>query len=91
MLPEHALTALGFLHTHGIKVPEEASVICRTSDLFLDFFIPTMAHYAIDCVKFGRSAAALAVDVVRHGPGRWRSVKLMPAFVAGQTLARKAL
>lgn len=89
ILPEHALTTLGYLHSRGVKIPDDASLICRTSDLFLDFCIPTVAHYAIDCVKFGQSVAALAVDVIRHGPGRWRSVKLLPAFVPGQTLAKR--
>jgi DNA-binding LacI/PurR family transcriptional regulator len=89
MLPEHALTTLGFLYSKGIRVPEDASVISRTSSQFLDFCIPTIAHYAIDCVKFGEAAAALALEVVRHGPGRLRSVKLLPSFIPGQTMMKR--
>jgi hypothetical protein len=40
-------------------------------------------------VKFGHAAAALAVDVIRHGAGLRRHVKIMPKFVAGQMFGKK--
>ena len=88
MLPEHTLTVLGLLHSRGVEVPADSEVICRTDDIILEFCVPTVAHYSIDCVKFGHAAGALAVDVIRHGAGRHRQVKILPEFVPGQTLGK---
>lgn len=85
-LAEHTLTTLGFLHSQGVRVPADASVICCTDSPFLDFHIPSVAQYHIDCVKSGHAVGALAVDVIRHGAGRSRHVKIVPEFVPGQTL-----
>ena len=84
--PEQTLTTLGFLHSQGVRVPADASVICCTDNPFLDFHIPSVAQYRIDCVKSGHAVGALAVDVIRHGAGRSRHVKIVPGFVPGQTL-----
>ena len=84
-LAEHTLTTLGFLQSQGVRVPADASVICRIDSPFLDFHIPSVAQYRIDCVKSGHAVGALAVDVIRHGAGRSRPVKIVPEFVPGQT------
>ena len=89
MLPEHALTTLGFLRSHGVEVPADAAVISRTDDIFLDFRIPSVAHYRIDCVKFGRACGALAVAVIRHGAGQSRQVKIIPEFIPGQSFGQR--
>ena len=83
---EHTLTTLGFLQSEGVRVPADASVICCIDSPFLDYCIPSVAQYRIDCVKSGHAVGALAVDVIRHGAGRSRHVKIGPEFVPGQTL-----
>ena len=88
--PEPTLTTLGFLHSQGVSVPADASVICCIDSPFLDFHIPSVAHYRIDCVKSGHAVGALAVDVIRHGAGRSRHVKIVPEFVAGESLVSGA-
>jgi len=87
--PEQTLTTLGFLHSQGVRVPGDASVICSTDNPFLDFLIPSVAQYHIDCVKSGHIAGAMVVDVIRHGSGRSRHVKIVPEFVPGQTLGKE--
>jgi DNA-binding LacI/PurR family transcriptional regulator len=84
--PEPTLTTLGFLQSQGVRVPADASVICCIDSPFLDFHIPSVAQYRIDCVKSGHTVGALALDVIRHGAGRCRHVKIVPQFVSGQTL-----
>jgi DNA-binding LacI/PurR family transcriptional regulator/DNA-binding transcriptional regulator YhcF (GntR family) len=84
--PEPTLTTLGFLQSQGVSVPADASVICCVDSPFLEFHIPSVARYHIDCVKSGHVAGALVVDVIRHGAGRSRHVKIVPEFVPGQTL-----
>lgn len=88
--PEPTLTTLGFLHSQGVKVPADASVICCIDSPFLDFHIPSVAQYRIDCVKSGHALGALVVGVIRHGAGRSRHVKIVPEFVTGQTLVAGA-
>jgi len=83
--PEHTLTTLGFLQSQGVKVPADAAVISCIDSPFLDFHIPSVAQYHIDCVKSGQALGALAVDVIRHGAGRSRHVRLVPEFKPGQT------
>lgn len=87
--PEHTLTTLGYLQSQGMRVPADASVICCVNSPFLDFHIPSVAQYRIDCVKSGHLAGALVVDVIRHGAGRSRHVKIVPEFVPGQTLGKQ--
>ncbi len=66
------------------------ALICCIDSPFLDFHIPSVAQYHMDCVKSGHAVGALAVDVIRHGAGRSRHVKIVPAFGPGQTLASGA-
>ena len=87
--PEHTLTTLGFLQSQVVRVPADASVICCIDDPILDFHIPSVTQYHIDCVKSGHAAGALAVDIIRHGAGRSRHVKIVPEFVPGQTLGKR--
>lgn len=90
---EHTLTTLGFLQSRGVRMPSDAAVISCVDSPFLDFHIPSVAQYRIDCVKSGHAIGALSVAVIRGGPGRSRQVKIVPEFVPGQTVvpgARKA-
>ena len=88
-LAEHTLTTLGFLQSQGVRVPADASVICCCDSPFLDFHIPSVARYHLDCVKYGHASGAMVVDVIRHGAGRSRHVKITPEFVPGETLREK--
>lgn len=87
MLPEHALTILGFLQSQHWRVPGNAALICRSHDIVLNYVVPSVAHYQIDCVKNGYKTADLLVDIIRHGRGKPRHIKIMPEFVPGDTLA----
>lgn len=87
MLPEHTLTILGFLQDRGWRVPGHAALICRSHDMVLNFVVPSVAHYQIDCVKNGYKTADLLLDIIRHGQGKIRHIKIMPEFVSGGTLA----
>lgn len=89
MSPEQTLTTLGFLQSQGVRVPDDASVICHGDDPFLDWLTPSVAQYHLDCVNYGHASGAMVVDVIRHGAGRSRHVKILPEFVPGQTLREK--
>ena len=34
----------------------------------------------------GRKAATMLLDLIRHGPGKIRSVQILPEFVRGETI-----
>lgn len=84
--PEHTFTVLGFLHKLGRRVPEDVAVISRLDDQYLAYSIPSVARYRVDGERMGRRAAELLLDQIHHGPGKIRSVKLLPEFVPGETL-----
>ena len=84
--PEHCLTILCHLQNAGLRVPGDAAIICGWDDLCLHYSIPTIAHYCQEDAKAGRKAAALLLDQFKHGPGKIRTVRIMPEFVSGGTL-----
>lgn len=55
-------------------------------DWLLDFTVPTMARYRNDEKARGRKIGDLILSQIRHGPGKVRSVLLMPEFVPGGTV-----
>ena len=45
-----------------------------------------MARDYFGGTKMGRKIASILLDLIRHGPGKIRSVQILPEFVAGETL-----
>jgi DNA-binding LacI/PurR family transcriptional regulator len=84
--PEHTFAVLGFLHKLGRRVPEEVAVISRVDDQYLAYSVPSVARYKVDGERMGRRAAELLLDQIHHGPGKIRSIRLLPEFVPGETL-----
>ncbi|MCX8155734.1 MAG: substrate-binding domain-containing protein [Verrucomicrobiae bacterium] len=84
--PEHTFTVIGFLHKLGLRVPEDVAVISRVDDQYLAYSIPSVARYRVDGERMGRRAAELLLDQIQHGPGKIRSIRLLPEFVPGETL-----
>lgn len=86
--PEHCLTTLCHLMNAGLRIPADAEIISGWDDLCLHYSVPTIAHYRIDGAKLGRKAAAMLLDMLKHGPGKMRSVKILPEFVPGGTIKK---
>ena len=40
----------------------------------------------MDGAEFGRKTAALLLDLLREGPGKVRTVRVLPKFVPGESL-----
>ena len=83
---EHCLTILGHIINAGLRVPADAAIIAGWDDEFLHYAVPVFARYRIDGAKMGRKAATMLLDLIRHGPGKIRSMKIVPEFVAGETI-----
>lgn len=82
----HALTALTHLLRRGVRVPQNVAVISRDDDAFLDFVVPRVARYVSDPAQFARRLSRAALTLAQQGTAPIRPVRLMPRFVAGETL-----
>lgn len=83
----HMLTVLGWLQRRGLRVPDDVSVVCRDDDPFLEFVVPVPARYALNAALFARKISRLATGLVAAGAIRPRDYRILPNFVAGETLA----
>lgn len=84
--PEHCLTTLCHLLQAGLRVPEDAAIISGWDDQFLRYAAPSVAHYRVDGAELGRKAATLLLDLLSEGPGKVRTVRVLPKFVPGESL-----
>jgi LacI family transcriptional regulator len=85
-----ALTALCFLMDKGRKLPQEAALISRNHDSFLEEVVPTMAHYSCDPTLFARKISRTVLRLVQGDVAQPMAVRVMPRFVPGETLGRAA-
>ena len=72
-------------------MPGDAVLIYRSHDMMLNYVVPSVAHYQIDCVKNGYKTADLLVDIIRHGQGKTRHIKILPEVIPGDTFAPRNL
>lgn len=84
--PEDCVTTLCQLQRAGIGVPGEIDILAGWDDPILDYTVPVISRYQIDTIKYGRMVGAMLLDIIRHGPGRIRELRMMPDFAAGGTL-----
>ncbi|MBI5773231.1 MAG: substrate-binding domain-containing protein [Verrucomicrobia bacterium] len=82
----HALTALTHLSRRGVRVPQEVAVVSRDDDAFLEFVVPRMARYTSDPAQFARRVARVAMQLAQQGFAAPRAVRLMPRYLAGETV-----
>lgn len=84
--PMHALTAVTHLARRD-RLPPRVSLIARDDDSFLGHVVPRVARYVASPAAFARKVSALVLEMARSGAAGPQDVRLMPAFVPGETLA----
>lgn len=84
----HLLTVLGWLQFREIQVGNAVSVICRDDEPFLESVLPTPARYTLKAQVFARKISHLVAEVVARGTARPGVHRMLPTFVAGDTLGR---
>ena len=82
----HALTALGYLLQRGLRFPEQAALIARDHDMFLEAVVPSIASYRVDPVAFAHKLSHVALDLTSGGNPAPRQHLLMPKLIPGRTL-----
>ena len=84
--PEDCLSVLCVLLGARVRVPETVALISGWDDHFLHHAVPSVACYRADGVELGRKLAQLLADLLLHGPGKARHLRVLPKFVPGGTL-----
>ncbi|MBM3860915.1 MAG: GntR family transcriptional regulator [Verrucomicrobia bacterium] len=82
----HVLTVVTHLLRRGLRIPEDVAVISRDDDVFLEFLTPAVTRYVSAPEKFAQRLSQAAIQLARTGFAPRKPVRLMPAFVAGETV-----
>jgi len=89
-LVTHAMPALlvaSELIRRGINIPKDASIVCRDTDLFLEYFSPAIARYQVDPQLHARRLGRLVLQYASGGAPKTRTVRLMPKFHPAESIA----
>lgn len=85
----YAFAAMGYLARSGFRIPEELSLATQVADSpIIQYAFPSLAHYRVDWDLFARKLTQLVIRVVGAGVPEPCHVRLLPEFVAGDSLAR---
>jgi LacI family transcriptional regulator len=85
-----ALMTASELVRRELRIPGDVAVISRDSDHFLEYFSPHLAHYTADPDGYARRLAGFIARLARGAPCRAKAVRIMPQFVAGESLESAA-
>lgn len=84
--PKHVLTVVTHLQRHGKRIPQDVAVISRDDAYFLESTSPVIARYATNPTGLARRVAMCARQLAETGALSASAVRLMPTFVAGETI-----
>lgn len=87
----HAMPALmvaSELIRRGINIPGDVSVICRDTDLFLEYFSPGIARYRVDPLVHAQRLGRLVLQCASGVSLKNRLVRLMPHFHPGESMGK---
>lgn len=84
--PAHALTAVGHLVQRGVGFPQDAVLIARDHDSFLDHAVPSIARYQADPIAFAHRLSRAVLAIASGGAVRAQTQRLIPRLLPGQTL-----
>ena len=64
--PHFYLTTVAYLAQHGLRVPQDVSLICRDSDTFLRYLTPSVASYSFSSKLYARRLFSLTLALTRQ-------------------------
>jgi len=82
----YALMTLCFLLHRGLHLPQEVALISRDEDVFMQYTMPSLAHYSASPNLLARKVSRIFLQFVRYGVSEPRDYRVMPRFVPGETL-----
>ena len=85
----HYLTVVGRLAQCGYRIPQDISVISRDEDedTFLSFVVPAPARYTASPHAMAKTLLRTVLELLEDGVVTQGSVRIMPDFIRGETLA----
>lgn len=87
----YVLTVVGHLLRSGVRLPEDAALISRDHEPFLDMMAPTVARYVISPERMANRISSAVLEVVRTGLVGPADYQIMPEFTEGETLGPNAV
>lgn len=84
--PYFYLAAATRLAQHGVRVPEQMSLILRDDDPFLDYLAPVPARYVVRPHLLAKSLLRPVLEILEGHAVTVRSGRLMPEFVRGESV-----
>jgi DNA-binding LacI/PurR family transcriptional regulator len=86
---EHTVTVLSHLRHRNLRFPDDAAVISRSYEVFLDYCVPSVASYRMDKDRFIKHMLDVLWSQIEQGPGTILNFKIMPEFIPGESLGTK--
>lgn len=82
----HALTVTMHLIRRGARLPQDAAVLSRDDENFLDHASPVVSRYSVSTDSFARKVSHAVRTLSENGMLPSRAIQLMPRLIAGETL-----
>jgi DNA-binding LacI/PurR family transcriptional regulator len=82
----HVLTVMMHLMLRGRRIPQDVAVVSRDDDPILEATSPTVARYAVKPAQLATRIVLAIRQLVDAGTVPDRAIRLMPAFVPGDSV-----
>ena len=84
------LTTTSLLAQHGLRVPQDVSVVARNNDAFMSALLPTPSCYHVSSHVIAKKIFRVLMQVVEGEKLVQTNVRIMPEFIRGESLERAA-
>jgi DNA-binding LacI/PurR family transcriptional regulator/DNA-binding transcriptional regulator YhcF (GntR family) len=85
--PMDVLTVLTHLMRRRVRIPEDAAVLCRDDEIYLQQTSPVISRYAIDPAAFARQISRAARELAKTGRLAPKAIRLIPSLISGETIS----
>ena len=75
-------TVVTHLQQRGVRLPQDATVVSRDDDAFLESIVRPIPRYVCDPAQFARRVSRAALKLAASGVFHTRPVRLLARFVA---------
>ncbi len=79
--------ACTWLQHHGYRIPYDVSIVLLRSQPMMDFHFPSISHYKAQEKSAPKQVYSCIMNLIQSGACAKSYVKLMPQFVAGESIA----
>jgi LacI family transcriptional regulator len=84
------LTVMGHLMQSGVRLPQDAALISRDHDPFLEDMVPSVARYVVNPGVMAHRISRAVLELLQSGIVSPANCQILPEFKGGETFGRKA-